>query len=188
MVTTTILSPSQWSLFRTLDGPYKIVHVSRNLLARFHTEGVDRFYSERSQNDRRDVTYCNVKRFLWKRVAFERGSKFNRKNAYFSTKNVLFQRSLRPNRFTFIHNFNTAEKSFTYWVVRFVNNFWIICLLLWQREKSIIFVVSRNLLAEFHAWGMGQFCSWWSQNDRHDVYVCVVKLLSRNDTAFECGC
>ena len=23
-------------LFRTLDGPYKIVHVSRNLLARFH--------------------------------------------------------------------------------------------------------------------------------------------------------
>ena len=73
-------------LFRTLDGPSKIVHVSRNLLARFHTKGVDRFYSEMSQNDRHDVTLWKVKRFLWKRVAFECGCKFNRKNAYFSTK------------------------------------------------------------------------------------------------------
>ena len=49
-------------VFGTLDGPYKIVQVSRFLWAALHLASVVRFCLKRCQTDREDILLCLLNR------------------------------------------------------------------------------------------------------------------------------
>ena len=59
------------------------------------------------------------------------------------SKNLFNQRSLHQTWFTGRHNFNTVDKTCTYWVVWCVNSCCFNFLLLWQREKSLCHIYDR---------------------------------------------
>ena len=118
-------------LFRTLGGPYTIVHVSRNLLAGFLTQGVDRFCSDWAQNDRNDVNVFTVKRFCQNIVLLKRRYSLKWRNAVFGAKtNWMKHLSVQP------VNWNTDFRHF-YNALHILTRLMTTCEFLNQRSISM---------------------------------------------------